>query len=79
MDGCVVFSNGLGVAMDFAGDDSDYICAWDVVYIGGWIVIFNRCDILFVAQDEICACALAFVRYRGQCVFLFCRAARFDN
>ena len=79
MDGRAVSGTGLGVALDFTGDDSDDFCARNVVYFGRRVILFVWGDILSVAATEICACTLAFVCYRGQCVFLFCSALWFNH
>lgn len=74
-----LFDYGMGADLDFAGNDRYDFRAWNVVCFGGGIVIFNRCDILFVAAYEICTCTLAPVCNRGQCLFLFCGVVRFYN
>ena len=79
MDGGIISGYGVGAVMDITCDDKDYICARDVVCVGGRFVVFNWRDILSVAENEVCACCLAFVCYWGQCVFLFRSPVWFDN
>ena len=76
MDGRTVCRNGVDVAVYFAGNDSQYPSAWIMVYSGWRIVVYDWRVVLFVAQNEVLACGVAFVRNRGQCVFLFRRPVR---
>lgn len=71
MDGRIVCCDGVDIAVYIAGNDSQYSRARPVVYPGGGIGIYDWCDILFMAPDEVFARRLAFVCNRGQCVFLF--------
>lgn len=59
MDGRVVFSNGVDVAVYIAGNDTEYPAAGAVVYIGGWIVIHGWGDILPLAAIKIFTCDMA--------------------
>ena len=76
MDGGPVCCDGVDVVVYFAGNDSQYPNAWVVVYPGRWFGIYDWCDILSVALDEVFACRLAPVCNRGQCVLLFRRPVR---
>lgn len=76
MDGRAVSGYGVDAAVYSAGDAASYFCARDVVYSGGRTVLFAGGDILSVAADEVLACDMAFVRNRGQRVFLLCGAVR---
>ena len=76
MDGWIICRNGVDTVVYIAGNDSQYSGAWPVVYSGGGIVVYDWCDILFMAPDEVFACRLAPVCNRGQCVLLFCSAVR---
>ena len=73
MDGRIVCCDGVDIAVYIAGNDSQYSRARIVVYPGGGIGIYDWCDILSVAPDEVFACRLAPVCNRGQCVLLFRR------
>ena len=66
----------MDVAVYFASNASQYPSQWFVVYFSGWIVLHDWCAVLFVAQNEVLARGVAFVRNRGQCVFLFRRLVR---
>ena len=79
MDGRAVFAYGVDTVVHIAGDDKSHTIARDVVYIGGWAVVFAGGDILSVAAHEIFARNLASVRNRGQRVFLLCGAVRMHN
>ena len=78
MDGGSVCCDGVDIAVYIAGNDSQYSSARIVVYPGRWFGVYNWCDILSVAPDEVFACRLAPVCNRGQCVFLLCSAVRID-
>lgn len=73
MGGVFVFNYGVGAALDFASNDSNNIEPWYVVRVGGRIVLFDWCNILFVAQNEIFARVMASVRYWWVGMLLFCR------
>ena len=73
MDGWIVCRDGVDVAVYFAGNDSQYPGTRFVVYFGGGIVIYDWCDILSVATDEVFTCGLALVRDWWDGVFLFRR------
>ena len=76
MDGRIVCCDGVDIAVYIAGNDSQYSRARPVVYFGGGIGIYDWCDILSVAADEVFARRLASVCNRGQCVLLFRRPVR---
>ena len=76
MVGCVIFNYGVGVDLDFACDDSDNICTWNVVRVGGRFVVFGWCYILSVAENAFFARVMAFVRDWWVGVFLFCGIVR---
>ena len=76
MDGWTVCRNGVDAVVYIAIDDTQYSGTWLVVYLGGWIVLYNWCDILSVAQNEILARGVAPVCNRRQRVFLFCCSVR---
>ena len=47
-----------------------------MVYLGGGIVLYDWCDFLSVAADEIFARCVAPVCNWGNGLFLFCRSVR---
>ena len=71
MDGIVVSHYGVGFALDFTCNDRHNFGTWNVVHIGRRFVVFNWGYILSLEEDEICTCVMAFIRHRGQCMFLF--------
>ena len=71
MDGCAVPDYGVDTGLYFAGDVKSYIGPRDVVYFGGGIVIFAGGDFLSVAQNEVLACCMAFVRNCRHSLLLF--------
>ena len=74
MDGWIVCCDGVDIVVHFAGDDSQYSRTWPVVYFGRGIGVYNWCDILFVAADEVFTCGVALVRNWWDGLFLFCSA-----
>lgn len=76
MDGGPVCCDGVDIAVYIAGNDSQYSGARVVVYFGRGVSVYDWCDILSVAPDEVFARRLAPVCNRGQCVLLFRSAVR---
>lgn len=79
MDGVAVSGYGVDAAVYIAGDVASYTGARDVVYPGGWFVVFVGGNILLVAAHEIFARNMAFVCNRRHGVFLFRGAIRMHN
>ena len=74
MDGRFICCDGVDIIVHTACNDSQYSRTRIVVYFGRGIGIYNWCDILSVAADEVFTCGLAPVCDWGQCVFLLCSA-----
>ena len=74
MDGWFICCDGVDIIVHFTGNDSQYSRTRIVVYFGGGIGLYNWCDILSVAADEIFAWGLAPVCDRRDGLFLFCRS-----
>ena len=73
MDGWTVCCNGVDIIVHFTGNDSQYSRTRIVVYFGGGIGLYNWCDILSVATDEVFARGVAPVCDWWDGLFLFCR------
>ena len=71
-----IFGYGMGIGLDFAGYVADNIASWNVVCFSRWFIVFDWCDFLSVAQNEIFACIVALVCYRWIGMFLFRCAIR---
>ena len=79
MGRCIVFNYGVDAIIYITGNDTPYSATGAVVYFGGGAVIQFWGNFLPVAEIEIFARDMAFVRYWWNSVFLFCGSIRCNS
>lgn len=78
MDRVAVFDYGLDIAVHFTVYDTAHFNARHGVYFGGWTVIFNRGNILYMAPVKVQPCNLAPVCDWWVGVLFLCGAVWFN-